>query len=50
MLADEAALVVQRLDGLEITRAVMLKAAVAALFGEAGAKHFQELVERLSED
>lgn len=50
MLADEAALVVQRLDGLEATRAVMLQAAVASLFGEAGGAHFNKLVERMTGD
>lgn len=46
---DEAQLVVDRLNGLEATRALLTQMAVAALFSKEGAKTFQKMIKGFSD-
>jgi hypothetical protein len=47
---DEARLVVERLNALEATRALLTQAAVSSLFDAEAGRAFGDLVERLTED
>ncbi len=47
MVWDEARLVVERLNGLESTRAVLLQMAVSSLFSKEGGRAFKMTIERL---
>lgn len=50
MVADEAALIVSRDNARIASEAIVLKAAVSAVISDAGAKHFNELVDSLMGD
>lgn len=45
---DETELVVERVNGLEATRAVLTQMAVSALFSKEAGKAFQEKIKQLS--
>jgi len=46
---EEAELVVERINGLEATRAVLLQMAVASILSKKAAKGFQEAIRRLTD-
>lgn len=48
VLFDESSIVVERLNGMEVTRAILLQQAVSSLLSKEGSKSFKEVVEKLS--
>lgn len=48
-LADEAALIVQRINGQAVTDALLLQNAAASVLSKEGAKQFKKLIKQLSE-
>lgn len=49
MLWDEAALVVERVNTLEASRAVVMRAAIASVISKPGMKEFKKLIRELSD-
>ena len=49
MLWDEAALVVERLNTAEVTRAALLQMAVSSMFSKEAAKEFKKVTKSLSD-
>lgn len=50
MVWEEAALVVERLNGLEASRAVLLQMAVSSVISKKAGAEFKKAIRRLSED
>jgi len=50
MLNDEAGLVIERQNNLLASEAVLLQAAASTLFAEEAGQHFNELIERMTEE
>lgn len=50
MVWDEAQIVVDRLNGMETTRAIMTQMAVASLLSAKGGKEFRKLIKGLNRD
>lgn len=46
---EEAQLVIERLNGLEATRALLTQMAVASLFSKDGQKTFQSIIKRMGD-
>lgn len=49
MLMDEAHLVIERVNALEVTRAVILQGAIASQFSKEANTAFQEMLEDLNQ-
>lgn len=50
MVWDEAQIVVDRLNGMEATRAVLIQMAMTTMFSKDGGREFRKLITRLSGD
>jgi hypothetical protein len=50
MVWDEARIVVKRLNGLEVTQAVLVQLAIGAALSKEGAKEFKKATTRLTDD
>lgn len=48
MLWDEAQLVVERINSMEASRAVVMRAAIASVVSKPGMKEFKQLIKELS--
>lgn len=44
MLSDEAAIVIERLNGEEVTRATLLRLAISAVLSKEGGRHFDRQI------
>lgn len=49
ILWTEAALVVERINNAEVTTALLVQAAIGSAVSKPGAKHFQQMIERLTD-
>lgn len=50
MLWDESRIVVERINGVLATEAVLLRQAITSVFSDEGAKGFSDTVSRLTEE
>lgn len=47
---DEASLIVERLNGMALTQAILIQKAVSSLLSKEGAKDFTDTIKRLTPD